>query len=167
MTTNYLDHLFAHPTGLLHVLLSLLALITGTAVLIMRKGTQAHKRWGYVYFIAMFGLNFTALMIYNLFGGWGIFHYAAVISLTSIALGMVPVLRRKSKGWYYRHFSFMYWSVMGLYAALASELLTRIPDKPFFEMVGIATGAIMLVGGIVFGMNKKKWTGALSAKAAQ
>lgn len=161
---DYMDYLLGNPKGLLHLLLSLIALITGAVVLIIPKGTKAHIRWGYVYFYAMLGLNATALTIYNLFGGWGIFHYAAVVSLASITLGMVPVLRRKSKGWLYRHFSFMYWSVMGLYAALASELLTRIPDKPFFEMVGIATGAIMLVGGIVFGFMKKKWAGALARK---
>mgnify|MGYP006270489875 CR=1 FL=1 len=32
----------------------------------------------------------------------------------------------------------MYWSVVGLYAAFAAEILTRIPDTPFLNMVGLA-----------------------------
>ena len=36
------------------------------------------------------------------------------------------------------HFSFMYWSVRGLYAAFAAEVLTRIPEANFFGMVGIS-----------------------------
>ena len=51
----------------------------------------------------------------------------------------------------------MYWSVIGLYAAFAAEVLTRIPDTPFFGMVGVATFGIMLSGGVFFGINKKKW----------
>lgn len=97
-------------------------------------------------------------MIYRLFKGWGVFHYTTIASLLTIGLGMIPIwTKRPSKKWKYLHFSFMYWSVMGLYAAFAAEVLTRIPKTPFFEMVGIATGIIMLTGGIVFRINKSKW----------
>lgn len=50
----------------------------------------------------------------------------------------------------------MYWSVIGLYAAFAAEILTRIPKTPFFGMVGLATGVILLIGWIVLGRNKAK-----------
>ena len=30
-------------------------------------------------------------------------------------------------------------------------------EQPFFEMVGLATGIIMAVGGVVFGLKKSKW----------
>lgn len=103
-------------------------------------------------------LILTAFMIYRLFNGWGIFHYTTLFSLASILLGMIPIWTKKPKNsWKYFHFSFMYWSIMGLYAAFAAEILVRIPETPFFGMVGIATGVIMLVGGIAFGVNKSKW----------
>jgi hypothetical protein len=36
-------------------------------------------------------------------------------------------------------------------------VLTRIPQTPFFAMVGMAFGIIMLVGSVFFGINKSKW----------
>jgi hypothetical protein len=51
----------------------------------------------------------------------------------------------------------MYWSVIGLYAALAAEVLTRIPDTPFFGIVGIATGVITIIGAICLRINRAKW----------
>ena len=71
---------------------------------------------------------------------------------------MVPIWTKKPMNkWKYRHFSFMYWSVIGLYAAFAAEILTRIPKTPFFGMVGLATGVILIIGGIFFGIKKAKW----------
>ena len=51
----------------------------------------------------------------------------------------------------------MYWSVVGLYAVFAAGVLTRIPETPFFGMVGIATGTITIIGGIFIRINKAKW----------
>lgn len=145
-------------TGLIHLISSLFALLFGTMVLIMKKGTKRHKQIGYAYVVSMAVLLTTALMIYRLFNGWGIFHYATVASLLTTLFGMIPVWTKKpTNKWKYQHFSFMYWSVIGLYAAFASEVLTRIPDTPFFGMVGIATGIIMILGGVYFGINKPKW----------
>ena len=70
---------------------------------------------------------------------------------------MIPVILRKPEGrWKYLHFTFMYWSVMGL-CSLCSGSVTRIPEQPFFEMVGLAAGIIMAIGGVVFGLKKSKW----------
>lgn len=52
----------------------------------------------------------------------------------------------------------MYYSVLGLYAAFASELIVRIPNKPFYTMVGTATGTIFLVGTIFILRKEKIWT---------
>lgn len=99
----------------------------------------------------MLVVNITAFLIYRLFGGFGVFHIAALVSLCTTIAGMVPVLWRKPEGgWLSLHLSFMYWSVMKLYAAFASEILTRVPDSPFFNMVSLATGLIMSIGGIYF-----------------
>lgn len=145
-------------TGLIHLISSVLALITGTLILTLKKGTNLHKRTGYIYACCMVVLLITAFMIYRLFRGFGIFHIAAVISSVTLAGGMVPVLLRKPKNnWLPLHFSFMYWSVIGLYMAFAAEVLTRIPETPFFSMVGLATGAIGFGGGFYFYLHKEKW----------
>ena len=93
----------------------------------------------------------------ELFEGSMIFHYAAILSLLTLIGGMVPAIRRTNKNWVYQHFSLMYWSVIGLYAAFASEALTRIPETPFFGMVGIATALITLIGALFFIKCKKTW----------
>jgi uncharacterized membrane protein len=52
----------------------------------------------------------------------------------------------------------MYYSVLGLYAAFASELSVRIPEKPFYTMVGIATGIIFILGSIFIFRKEKVWS---------
>ena len=144
--------------GLVHLISSCFALIFGTYILIAKKGTKQHIKIGYLYVISMIILILTAFMIYRLFNGWGIFHYTTLLSLITIALGMIPIwIKKPVNKWKYLHFSFMYWSVIGLYAAFSAEILARIPKTPFFGMVGIATGGIMLIGGVFFGINKDKW----------
>jgi hypothetical protein len=144
--------------GLAHLIAAILALLTGTMVLVMKKGTVKHKRIGYAYFVSMLILIVTAFMIFRLFGGWGIFHYSTLVSIATLLLGMVPIWIKKPTGrWQYLHFSFMYWSVIGLYAAFAAETLVRIPETPFFAMVGLATAVVMMVGGVVFALNRAKW----------
>lgn len=151
-------NLINNEIGLIHFIASALALIFGSAVLVMTKGSKIHIRTGYLYVVSMVVLLVTAFMLYNLFGKWGIFHYFAVISSFTLLLGMVPVfLRNQIKNWAYLHFSFMYWSVIGLYGAFVSEMMTRIPEVPFYNMVGLATAGVMLVGVILFGINKAKW----------
>ena len=153
-----MENIIGNEIGLVHLISSCFALIFGTYILIAKKGTKQHVKIGYLYVICMGILILTAFMIYRLFNGWGIFHYTTLVSLFSILLGMVSIWTKKPVNkWKYLHFSFMYWSVIGLYAAFAAEILVRIPKTPFFGMVGIATGIIMLIGGIFFGINKRKW----------
>lgn len=158
-----MENLVADEIGLIHLISSCFALLFGTYILVAKKGTKTHVKIGYLYVVSMSILILTAFMIYRLFNGWGIFHYTTLLSLVTLLLGMVPIWRKKPKDkWKFFHFTFMYWSVIGLYAAFAAEVLTRIPEAPFFGMVGIATGVIMLGGGIVFGINKSKWESIFS-----
>jgi len=153
-----MEKIIGDEIGLVHLISSCFALIFGTYILIAKKGTKQHIKIGYLYVISMVILILTAFMIYRLFNGWGIFHYTTLLSLITIALGMIPIwIKKPVNKWKYLHFSFMYWSVIGLYAAFSAEILTRIPKTPFFGMVGIATGGIMLIGGVFFGINKDKW----------
>lgn len=159
---------FFHDTlGLIHLVTALIALITGTMILAMKKGTQNHKRVGYVYVAFMAVLLVTAFMIYRLWGGWGLFHYAALVSSVTLMGGFIPIILKYPKENYIAyHFSFMYWSVMGLYGAFFAEIMTRLPNmlygdtgpsSMFFNFLGVTVGLVMTIGGIYFYRNKERW----------
>ncbi len=161
-----LENLVSGTTGLIHLLFSILALIFGTLVLIFLKGTNKHKRIGYFYCISMLGVNITAFMIYRLYNKFGIFHWLAVISLLTLIAGMLPMIIKKPKSYITLHFNFMYWSVIGLYAAFTAETLVRIPDvimesgipnSTFYKMTGLASGITMILGAFFSIKNRKKW----------
>ena len=157
-----ISNLIQNEIGFIHLIASTAALVFGSAILLMTKGTKIHIRIGYAYFASMVIMLITAFMLYNLFGKWGIFHYFAIVSSLTLLLGMGPIMfRAHFKNWAYLHFSFMYWSVIGLYGAFVSEMMTRIPEAPLYNMVGLATGGVMVFGGIVFGFLKPKWMGIL------
>lgn len=142
--------------GIIHLAAAVAAVLAGTVVLAQTKGTRLHRRWGYAYVAAMLVLNGTAFGIYRLFGGWGPFHYAATLSMLTLAMGFAPALIRMPE-WKRWHVAGMYWSVIGLYAALVSEVITRIPGLHFGLMVGLATSAVMLAGGVAFRKNNRRW----------
>ncbi|WP_299987048.1 DUF2306 domain-containing protein [uncultured Pontibacter sp.] len=145
--------------GWFHLAVALLAMIAGAFVLAANKGTVQHKRVGYVYIFAMVLVCGSALGIYNLTGRFGVFHIMAIVSSLTLALGMAPLfLRNLPRKYKAVHVWFMYYSVLGLYAAFASELSVRIPDKPFFAMVGIATATIFGVGTAFILKKEKIWT---------
>lgn len=145
--------------GLIHFIVSMLSVVFGTAILLMEKGTKRHKQIGYAYVFSMLGVIITSFMMYRLFGKFGIFHIAALVSAITLSLGMIPaILRKPAKTWFSLHFSFMYWSVIGLYAAFAAEMMVRIPQQPFFRMVGFASFGVALLGGIFMAIYKKRWS---------
>lgn len=161
------NNLTSDAIGMLHLATSLLALLTGSFVLGLTKGTALHKRIGYVYVGSMVLLLVTAFMIYRLFGRWGIFHWTAVVSTLTLIGGLVPILRKRPVQSYRSlHSSFMYWSVIGLYGAFMAEVLVRlpkiviesgIPNKVFYNMTGVAVGITMGLGAFFFVKFKDKW----------
>jgi len=161
-----LGNLVSGNIGLLHLIFSILALILGTIVLSSLKGTNKHKKIGYLYCFSMLGVNITAFMIYRLYNKFGIFHWMAIISLLTLIAGMLPMLIKKPKSYITLHYNFMYWSVIGLYCAFAAETLVRIPDividsgipnSTFYKWTGIASGITMVIGAFLSIKNKKKW----------
>ncbi len=153
-----MDNLVGSPTGLIHLVSSVLAMVFGAAVLFLPKGTIKHKKLGYCYVVCMTIMLATSFMLYRLFGGFGVFHVASVFSTITLIGGMYPIWVKKPKGNYIGyHFAFMYWSVIGLYAAFFSEVLTRVPKTPFFGMVGIASALTFAIGAYYFSKKKQEW----------
>ena len=161
-----MDNIVTGTTGLIHLISSIIALVTGLLVLTTTKGTTRHKKIGYIYVVSMVVLNLTAFMIYRLFGKFAIFHWFAVLSCLTLIAGMYPVLTKKSKNYLLTHFNFMYWSVVGLYCAFCAEIVTRIPflyDLPnkrqlFGILTGVSIFIVMIIATIIFSKMKPKWT---------
>ncbi len=162
-----LDHIITDTTGLVHTIASILALLFGTWVLLTKKGDDRHKKLGYIYTISMVVLLITSFFMYNLFGGFGIFHIFALISSATLFAGMVPIITRKPKSYISLHYNFMYWSVIGLYGAFLAEILTRIPpmiieDKAilpiFFSLVGVSIFIVMGFGYYFMFKKRKDWS---------
>lgn len=145
--------------GWFHLAIALLAMLAGAFVLATPKGTKRHKQVGYIYVASLILVCASAMGIYRLTGTFGIFHVTAIVGFLTLAGGMIPMFIKNLENKYKAvHVWFMYYSVLGLYAAFASELSVRIPDRPFYTMVGIATGTIFSVGTIFILKKEKMWT---------
>jgi uncharacterized membrane protein len=86
-----LTNLISGPIGLVHLIASLLAMLTGMFVLLTTKGTTQHKKVGYWYAASMLTLNLTAFMIYRLYRKFAIFHWLAVVSCLTLFAGLYPI----------------------------------------------------------------------------
>ncbi|NHF59392.1 hypothetical protein FK220_008580 [Flavobacteriaceae bacterium TP-CH-4] len=158
--------MISNATGMVHLVASVIALITGTMVLIGTKATKKHQKIGYVYSLSMLVLLATSFMIYRLHGTFGVLHVFSVISGATLLAGMLPMFVKRPKDYLQYHFSFMYWSVIGLYCAFAAEIFTRIPilfelgkdiTVTFYALVGLSAAAVGGVGSIYFRKYKDSW----------
>ncbi|HYR10991.1 MAG TPA: DUF2306 domain-containing protein [Longimicrobium sp.] len=140
--------------GLFHTGCALVALVSGAAVLLRRKGTRSHRRIGWIYVGSMLALNVTALMIYRLFGGFGPFHAAAIASLVTVVGGIVPAYRRKPANWVEHHYAWMTGSYVGLCAAAVAEVATRVPGFGFWWAVMGGTLAVVGIGATMISRNR-------------
>ncbi len=160
-------HFVTSTTGLIHVVASMCALLLGTVILLSTKGTPRHRIIGRLYAVTMLIVLITAFLTYRLFGTWGLFHWTAVISSVTLICGLVPILtKRPINSYRSRHFSFMYWSVIGVYGAFVSETLVRmpqvvvesgIPNSVFYNMTGVGTAMVMGCGVYFFLKLKPTW----------
>ncbi len=153
---NYLDQIIHSNIGWFHFLTAVLAMITGSIVLLNKKGTIFHKRIGYIYVTSMLLLNVSSFFIMS-FGSFSLFHFFAIVSLVSIFGGMLPTIK-KGKNWFGYHFYFMNWSVVGLFCAFWAEVGTRFVDnmKDFWWMVALATFITAFIGSRIINREAKK-----------
>ena len=136
--------------GTAHLGLALAAIGFGAMVMVSAKGTRVHRWLGRCYGVAMLGLNATALLIYDLFGTFGPFHWLALASLATLIAGLTAAWRRRpAGGWVRMHAEFMSWSYVGLLAAAVAETASRIPGAPFAGSVIAASLVVLAIGGIV------------------
>lgn len=139
------QHLLQHPLGLIHLLTAIAAIIFGAMVLFSTKGTTFHRLVGRLYVGAMWALNITALMDYELFGFFGPFHWMALISLATVIAAHLAVLN-KAPGWKLHHAYMMSGSYVGLMAATFAEIASRVPGWSFGYSVIISSIIIIMIG---------------------
>lgn len=136
-------------TGIIHTALGVAALACGLGVLLRPKGTRGHRILGWAYVASMGGLLATAFLIYRLFGGFGPFHWAAVAGAATLAGGLVAVRQRPRGAWRERHAYLMSYSYLGLLAATAAEIATRVPGVQFAAGAAVASVAVLGAGAVV------------------
>jgi len=152
-------HYIVYSTvGFVHLVAALASLLLGTTVLMLRKSGKRHRRLGYAYVGSLALMLVTAFGIYRQYGGFGIFHVAALLSAATLLLGIVPAWRRKPiRAWRTLHYSFMYLSVLELYVALVAEVLVRRAGWSFWEVAVVSVGVVGLPGAVLFGRFRRRW----------
>jgi uncharacterized membrane protein len=168
--------------GAVHLTAAIASLGLGAAVLLISpKGTRLHRRVGWAYALSMLALNVTALMIYRLFGVWGPFHWAAIVSLLTIVVGVAMGRRAKLSRlnrdrparprFVQAHYYSMTWSYVGLAAAAISEIATRLPatrprpggESAFWTAVGLGTFVVVVAGAWLIRAQGRKQVAAVGA----
>ena len=146
--------------GAIHLLAATLSLLLGTLILAVPKEKPLHKPAGYAYLTSMALMITTAFGIYRQYGGFGVFHVAALLTALTLLAGMLPiVLKKRVRHWLRWHYRFMYLSVLELYIALVAEFLVRVPGATFGRVATLSSAAVLIPAGILFFTRlAKDWT---------
>lgn len=136
-----------------HTIFGIVALLSGAWNLFAVKGTRQHQRIGLVYAISMYGLILTSFFIYELFGGFGVFHVLAIVSGVTLTLALYfPLRRHTHSNWLVHHYFWISYSYIGLVMATGSHFFGYFPDTPFivrallFWAVPYVAGTAMVYG---------------------
>lgn len=112
--------------GGIHFLCSVVGMLSGMFVLLRLKGTQIQKTIGYVFVVALVGVNLSALFIYDFNdGAISVFHFLIPVSLFFLGFGIIPMLGKRKPSALNRHIIGMNGAVLGLWAAGATEYFVR------------------------------------------
>jgi len=115
------------PQGLIHFISSVIGLIIGLYLLIVKKGTSSHKLLGKIFGFSLVVVNISALFIYDFNDGKiGPFHYLIPVSLFFLLYGWIPMLqKKKTPKTINKHIIGMIGASLGLWAAGATEYYMR------------------------------------------
>jgi uncharacterized membrane protein len=132
-----------------HVVAASSALVVGAAVLLLPKGTRAHRVIGAVYVLALVLVNVAALSLHRE-STFGVFHALAVVSLVTVAVGLsLLVVGQRSPLAIATHAYCMTWSYAGLVAAGCGQLAVSVGHDLGAWRVPVVIGAVLSVSGLV------------------
>ena len=140
----------AWATG--HVVAAVSALLVGAVVLLLPKGTHAHRAMGTTYVVALLLVNVAALSLHRE-NAFGVFHALALASLATIAVGLaLLVLGHRRPTVIATHAYCMTWSYAGLVAAGCGQLAVAVGQDPAAWVVPVVIFAVLSVSGVaIFG----------------
>lgn len=161
----YIDMLLSNPFLLVHIIAASAAVPLGAVILTMHKGTATHRAMGYGYFLAMIVANLSILPIEARVlpiadTRFGIFHILALVSLGSMTLGAVGLIRWRRTGnieAMRSHQIYLGYSYLGLVMALVSELLVNpnlgfssvATPQQFWTSMAVVNIVLYAVGSIL------------------
>jgi uncharacterized membrane protein len=135
--------------GTAHTALAVASLVLGAMVFFQQKGGARHRLLGYLYAGALLLVNLSALSVYEESSGPGPFHILALVSLATLSGGFIPAFRRRPRdSWLEVHAYFMSWSFVGLVAAGAAQMATKLAG-PGVLQVATPTALVVLVGALL------------------
>lgn len=135
--------------GTAHIALAIASLTLGAVVFLQQKGGGRHRLLGYLYAGALLLVNVSALLVYEESSDLGPFHVLALISLVTLSAGFIPAFLRWPRGsWLGAHAYFMSWSYVGLVAAGAAQMATKLAGPGMLQVV-VPTALIVLVGALL------------------
>jgi len=112
--------------GWLHSLLSVMALASGLANILMPKGTSLHRRIGQIYVISLIAVCVTSLGVYSLHKFW-FPHWTALITLFLIAVAWSAArFKWPRRGWKYIHLTAVLVSYYMLIGGGVNEAFLRV-----------------------------------------
>lgn len=132
----------------IHVGAALTAIVVGGVVVLLPKGVGRHRVLGSAYVAALLIVDIAALLVHAE-ARFGVFHGLAVVSLLTVAVGIVPLLlgRRTPRAIGF-HAYCMVWSYAGLIAAGVGQLATTQVDR-WGGSVAIAIALTLAVSAVV------------------
>ena len=131
-----------------HLVAAVSALLVGSVVLLLPKGTPTHRRIATFYVLALVLVNVAALSLHRE-NAFGVFHALAVASLVTIAVGLSPLLLGKSSPRVIAtHGYCMTWSYAGLVAAGCGQLTVTVRQDAGAWVVPVVIVAVLSVGGV-------------------
>lgn len=162
-----MNSLVGSTTGLVHLIAGIIAVVLGGMVLALKKGTKLHRQVGYLYVVSMIVLIISSFGVYRLFGKFGLFHFFSIVATVSLTLGMLPMFKKQRTAQDFKtHFTRMYFSVVGLYAAFAAESFVRVPKLGSFWQIVAWSFVIVVFGSVaVFIKKQKEWTEKFAKEA--
>ena len=132
-----------------HILAAVSALILGAAVLLMPKGTHAHRVIGAVYVVALVVVDMAALSLHRE-DAFGMFHWLAIASLVTVGVGLSSmILGRRSPPVIATHAYCMAWSYAGLVAAGCGQLVAAVGQGEGAWTVPIVIFVVLSISAVV------------------
>ncbi|XWW44886.1 hypothetical protein JYG30_19405 [Fibrella sp. USSR17] len=161
-----MDDINHSPVSLIHIGFAITALLTGTLVILMPKGTVRHQHVGYAYVASMMVVLTTAFGIYRLFGRFGIVHWGALFSWLALIGGVGAAwFRTYLRNWLNWHYLGMCLSVTSLYATFVVEATYRLFPLHLFWWTTVGTSmAVFSIAGWVIAKNSRSLTQPVAAK---